>query len=200
MTQPTFSSSAHLVAHMTALLSLERQSAKLERWGALIGARLLRGGRLLACGNGGSASQAQHLTAELVGRFREERPPLSALALHADGSALTAIANDYAYESSFERQVMAHGRHGDILICLSTSGSSRNVLAAARVGRPMSILVLALTGAAPNPLVNASDEAVVVAHHDPAIVQEIHLVAIHLLCAAVDVAVRSRGSDAEAAV
>ena len=98
------------------------------------GLTLAAGGRLLAAGNGGSAAQAQHLTAELVGRYRDERPGYSAIALHADTSTLTAVGNDYGFDSLFARQVTAHGRPGDILILLSTSGRSPNLLAAAEAG------------------------------------------------------------------
>ncbi len=114
----------------TALGALEDAADQLERWGRRLATTLLADGRLLAVGNGGSAAQAQHLTAELVGRFETERRALSALCLHADTSSLTAIANDYGVEEAFARQVRAHGRAGDVLIALSTSGRSPNVLAA----------------------------------------------------------------------
>ncbi len=120
------------------------------------------GGRLLACGNGGSAAEAQHLTGELVGRFRHERRPLSAIALHADTSATTAIVNDYGDHEVFARQVAAHGRPGDVLVCLSTSGSSQNVVAAAKAAHELGVTTWALTGPAPNPLAALCDEAVTV--------------------------------------
>lgn len=124
---------------------------------------LCGGGRLLAAGNGGSAAQAQHLTAELVGRYRTDRPPFSAIALHADTSSTTAIANDYGVDELFARQVRAHGRPGDVLILLSTSGASANLLSAAAAGRAAGLHVWALTGPAPNPLAAAADEAFCVA-------------------------------------
>jgi D-sedoheptulose 7-phosphate isomerase len=157
-------------------------------WGRRLAAVLRRGGRLLAAGNGGSAARAQHLTAELVGRYRDERPAFSALTLHADTTVLTAIADDYGYDAGFARQVEAHGRRGDILIALSTSGRSLNLLAAARTARALDMSVWALTGPAPNPLAEACDDAVCVEAAGTATVQEVHQVAVHLLCAAVDAA------------
>ncbi|GAB3886892.1 SIS domain-containing protein [Kibdelosporangium lantanae] len=144
------------------------------------------GGRLLACGNGGSAAEAQHLTGELVGRFRDERPPLSAIALHADTSAGTAIVNDYGEHELFARQVRAHGRPGDVLVCLSTSGTSQNVVAAAKAAHELGLTVWALTGPAPNPLAALCDDAVTVEAPTTATVQEIHLALVHALCAALD--------------
>ena len=113
-------------------------------------------GRLLACGNGGSAEQAQHLTAELVGRYQDDRPPLAALPLTSDMAAVTAIGNDYGAEEVFARQVRAHGRPGDLLVCLSTSGTSRNIIAAARAGAQAGLTTWALTGPGPNPLAAAA--------------------------------------------
>lgn len=180
---------SHLAALTTALSGhgplLE---GTCRRWGAELAERLSAGHRLLAAGNGGSAAQAQHLTAELVGRYRDDRMPLSAIALHAETSSVTAIVNDYGAEDLFARQVMAHGRSGDALVLMSTSGTSRNVLRAAQAGRRAGLLVLSMTGAAPNPLVDLSDEALPIAAAATATVQEVHLVALHLLCAALDVA------------
>jgi D-sedoheptulose 7-phosphate isomerase len=159
-----------------------------DAWGTRLAAVLDAGGRLLASGNGGSAAQAQHLTAELVGRYRDDRPPYSAICLSAETSSLTAIANDYPPEELFARQVEAHGRPGDVLVLMSTSGSSRNIVAAAERGRACGLTVWALTGPRPNPLADAADEALCVDATFTATVQELHLVAIHVLCAAVDVA------------
>lgn len=175
---------AHIQALATALPLLD--TARLQAWGRVLADRLPAGGRLLVAGNGGSAAEAQHLTSELVGRFRIERAPLSAIALHADSSSVTAIANDYGAEEVFARQVRAHGRPGDVLLLLSSSGSSSNVLAAARTGRELALDVWALTGPAPNPLAEASDQAVCVDAEQVATIQECHLVAVHVLCAALD--------------
>lgn len=160
--------------------------ARVQRWGRHLADVLTAGGRLLACGNGGSAADAQHLTAELVGRYRDDRVPLSALALTAETSSVTAIANDYGYEEVFARQVAAHGRPGDVLVAISTSGSSPNVVAAAETGRSGGLTVWALTGPRPNPLADAADDTIAVAAPVTATVQEVHSVLIHTLCAAVD--------------
>jgi D-sedoheptulose 7-phosphate isomerase len=140
----------------------------------------------LACGNGGSAAEAQHLTAELVGRFRDERIPLSAISLHADTSALTAIANDYGTDEMFARGVRAHGRPGDILVALSTSGTSPNVLAAVKSAHETGLVTWAMTGPAPNPLAAMCDDAICVEAPTTATVQEIHLLLVHALCIALD--------------
>ncbi|MEV7124596.1 SIS domain-containing protein [Streptomyces sp. NPDC093260] len=179
---------------LLAALGRFRASAHItQRWGERLAAVLGGGGRLLAAGNGGSAAQAQHLTAELVGRYRDDRPPFSAIALHADTSSTTAIANDYGVDEVFARQVRAHGRAGDVLMLLSTSGASANLLSAADAGRAAGMRVWALTGPAPNPLSAGSDETLSVAGASTATVQELHLVAVHMVCAAFDAAVERAG-------
>jgi phosphoheptose isomerase len=175
-------------AHVDALVAAldELDTDRLEHWGARLATVLLAGGRLLVAGNGGSAAQAQHLSAELVGRYRDERRPFAALALHADTSALTAIGNDYGYAEVFARQVRAHGRAGDVLLTLSTSGGSPNVLGAVDQARRVGLTTWALTGPRPNPLAETTDDTVAVHAATPATVQEVHQVAIHVLCSAVD--------------
>jgi len=157
-----------------------------DRWGTRLASVLDAGGRLLAAGNGGSAAQAQHLTAELVGRYRDDRPPFSAICLTAETSSLTAICNDYPPEELFARQVEAHGRPGDVLVLMSTSGRSPNIVTAAERGRAKGMHVWAFTGPAPNPLADAADEALAVDATFTATVQELHLVGLHILCAALD--------------
>ncbi|WP_394429490.1 D-sedoheptulose-7-phosphate isomerase [Streptomyces sp. SGAir0957] len=172
-----------------ALGRLRRESlGRIAEWGGRLAAALPAGSRLLAAGNGGSAAQAQHLTAELVGRYRHERPAYSAISLHAETSAMTAIGNDYGFDHVFARQVTAHGRPGDILLLLSTSGRSANLITAAVAGRAAGLRVWALTGAGPNPLGEAADEALHIDGDTTATVQETHLVAVHLLCEAFDAA------------
>ncbi|WP_432495068.1 D-sedoheptulose-7-phosphate isomerase [Kineococcus auxinigenes] len=144
------------------------------------------GGRLLVAGNGGSAAEAQHLTAELVGRFLGERRPLSAISLHAETSTVTAIANDYGVEEVFARQVEGHGRPGDVLLLLSASGRSANLLRAAERARECGLRVWAMTTSAPNPLVDLADDAVVMPGPSTSAVQEGHLMAVHTLCVAVE--------------
>lgn len=186
----------HLDNVMPALDSLRSQSGRLAAWGVELAQRLLRGQRLLAAGNGGSAAEAQHLTAELVGRFDGERVPFSAISLHAESSAVTAIANDYGFDDVFARQVRAHGRSGDVLMLLSTSGKSANLLRAAEVAARLNITTWALTGVGPNPLADACDEAVMVDALN-ANAQEGHLIALHAMCRAFDLEVgRRSGADA----
>lgn len=169
-----------------------------EAWGAHIADVLTARGRLLVAGNGGSAAQAQHLTAELVGRYRDDRPPYSAICLSAETSSLTAIMNDYPPEELFARQVEAHGRPGDVLVLMSTSGRSLNAVAAARRARALDITMFAMTGPAPNPLAAAADDVLAVDSPWGATVQELHLVALHLLCASFDAAVMSGRSPIRA--
>lgn len=181
----------HVAALMRCLTVLEADLDRVDAWGRQLAAVLLAGGRLLVAGNGGSAAQAQHLTAELVGRYRDERVPLSAIALHADTSSVTAIVNDYGADEVFARQVRAHGRAGDVLLLLSTSGRSRNLLAAAFAARDRGVTPWALTGRRPNPLADLADDALCVDAPATATVQEVHQVVVHLLCGAVDAAVRA---------
>jgi D-sedoheptulose 7-phosphate isomerase len=182
----------HLRSLARSLSALEGDLDLIEGWGDRLGDVLLGGGRLLAVGNGGSAAQAQHLTGELVGRFEDDRPPLSALALHAETSSLTAIGNDFGADEAYARQVRAHGREGDVLLALSTSGASANVVAAVEAANASGLVTWGLTGAGPNPLTDRCDEAVCVAAPRTATVQEVHLVVVHLLCAAVDAAAAGR--------
>lgn len=174
--------SRHVAKLTAALQSSATQWRTAERWGRHLSHVLPEGGRLLVAGNGGSAAQAQHLTAELVGRYCLDRDPYSAIALHAETSALTAILNDYGAEELFARQVRAHGRRGDVCLLMSTSGRSSNIVAAARAARERGLTVWAMTGAAPNPLADLADDALCVDTVDTATVQEIHLVALHLVC------------------
>lgn len=176
----------HISALAEAAERIGAEAAHLNTWGRHLAGVLASGGRLLACGNGGSAAEAQHLTAELVGRFRDERTPLSAIALHADTSALTAIANDYGLDEMFARGVRAHGRPGDVLVALSTSGSSPNVLAAVKAAHELGLTTWALAGPAPNPLAAMCDDAICVEAGTTATVQEIHLLLVHSLCIALD--------------
>ena len=182
----------HLENVLPALRSLESQADTLTAWGVELAQRLLSGQKLLAAGNGGSAAEAQHLTAELVGRFDGERMPFSAISLHAESSAVTAIANDYGYAELFARQVRAHGRSGDILVLLSTSGQSPNLLRAAEAAARLNVTTWALTGPAPNPLASCCDDAVAI-DAISANAQEGHLIALHAICRAFEAEVARRG-------
>ena len=186
MTLPLPSGQRHLAELEGPLRELHADLPRIERWGRTLAGVLSGGGRLLAAGNGGSAAQCQHLTAELVGRYRDDRPPFSAIALCAEPSAVTAIGNDYGIEELFARQVHAHGRPGDVLIALSTSGGSPNVLRAVEAAGDIGMRSWALTGRPGNTLAERAEEHVCVDTPHTATVQEIHLIGIHLLCAAVD--------------
>jgi len=150
-------------------------------------------GKVLACGNGGSAAHAQHLVAELVGRFREERRALPAIALTADTTALTAIGNDYGYERVFVRQVEALARPGDLLFAISTSGNSPNVVQAARTARELGCTVVALTGAGGGQLAAHADVALQAPSTDVARIQEMHTLCIHIIGEALDTLIRRAG-------
>lgn len=152
MTEPVFVSvEAHLDALGRALIPFRREAERLARLGADLACVLGRGGRLLAAGNGGSAAEAQHLTSELVGRFLHDRRSFSAISLCAESSSVSAIVNDYGAEEMFARQVEGHGRPGDVLVLLSTSGTSPNVLRAAERGRALRLTVWASRARPPTP-------------------------------------------------
>nr|WP_296076326.1 SIS domain-containing protein [uncultured Actinoplanes sp.] len=182
----------HLTALSDAIVPFRAEAGRLVRWGGLLAQHLGEGGRLLVAGNGGSAAEAQHLAAELVGRLRDERRPLSAIALTPDSSAVTAISNDYGFEEVFARQVRAHGRPGDVLLVMSTSGRSANLLQAVHAARECGMRTWALTGAGDNPLAGACDEALRCPSPDSQVVQELHLVAVHLMCEYLDRALAGR--------
>ena len=153
---------------------------------------LLADGKLLACGNGGSASDAQHFAAELVGRFERERPGMPAIALTTDTSALTAIANDYDFDRVFSKQVEALGARGDVLLAISTSGNSKNVIEAVKAAQAKGLVVIALTGrdgGTMGRMVRPQDFHLNVAHPRTMRIQEVHLLVVHCLCEVVDNAI-----------
>ena len=155
---------------------------------ALMGC-ITAGGKVLACGNGGSASDAQHFAAEFVGRFERERPGLAAIALTTDTSILTAIGNDYDFASIFSKQVQALGAPGDVLLAITTSGNSANVVAAVEAARAKDMTVIALTGHKGGKLremLQETDVMICVPHERTARIQEVHLLVLHCLCDAVD--------------
>ena len=157
---------------------------------AAVLASVTSGGKVLACGNGGSAADAQHFAAEFVGRFERERPELGAIALTTDSSILTAVANDYSYEQIFAKQVRALGHSGDVLLAITTSGSSPNVLAAIQAAHERDMTVVALTGKGGgkmNQVLRETDVHICVPHDRTARIQEVHLLAIHCICDGVDV-------------
>ncbi len=176
----------HATATRAALETLDGEYERIVGWARLVHQRLRAGSRLLVAGNGGSAALAQHLTAELVGRYEGERPAYSAIALTADTAAVTALGNDYGFEHCFARQVRAHGRAGDVLALLTTSGRSANLLEAAAAARPLGVTTLACTGPAPNPLAERADDTLALPVASAAVVQEVQQVVVHLLCDAFD--------------
>jgi D-sedoheptulose 7-phosphate isomerase len=180
--------------HFAASAQLKLDSAdalapRLARGAAVMTECLFADGKILACGNGGSAADAQHFAAELVGRFERERPELPALSLATDTSLLTAVANDYAFEQVFARQVRALGSKGDVLLAISTSGNSGNVVAAVDAAHERDMRVVALTGNGGGRLaerLGGGDVHICVPHSRTARIQEVHLLAIHCLCDAID--------------
>jgi D-sedoheptulose 7-phosphate isomerase len=148
----------------------------------LICASLAAGGQLFVAGNGGSAADAQHIAAELTGRFQRDRQPLRAMALHGNTSALTAIGNDYGYEHVFARELLAHARPGDILLAISTSGNSANILRAMEVARKHKVGVIGLTGESGGKMQSACDLCLRVPSKSTARVQEMHITIGHAIC------------------
>jgi len=161
----------------------------IARAAALLTDCLFADGKILSCGNGGSAADAQHFAAELVGRFERERPELPAISLSTDTSLLTAVANDYAFEQVFAKQVRALGAKGDVLLAISTSGNSPNVVAAVEAAHEREMRVVALTGKGGGrigELLAPGDVHLCVPHDRTARIQEVHLLIIHCLCDAID--------------
>jgi D-sedoheptulose 7-phosphate isomerase len=169
-----------------ALGLLEARSHLVLNAAALIVAGLAAGHKVLACGNGGSAAEAQHFAGELVGRFLRERDAWPAIALTADSSVVTSIGNDYGYEAVFSRQVAAFGQPGDVLVAFSTSGQSRNVIHAAREGRLRGLSVITMTGNDPGALGVLADVVLSVPSKSTPLIQEVHTILVHLICEMVE--------------
>jgi D-sedoheptulose 7-phosphate isomerase len=179
-----FAESVQLKLEASRLLA-----APIARAADLLARMLKAGGKVLACGNGGSAADAQHFAAELLNRFEIERAPLAAVALTTDSSTLTSIANDYAYEQVFSKQVRGLGRRGDVLLAISTSGNSRNVIEAMQAAHQLGLHVVALTGAGGGKmaaLVAPEDVHICVPHKRTSRIQEVHLLVLHCLCDGID--------------
>jgi D-sedoheptulose 7-phosphate isomerase len=173
----------HAIAeHLEVIGEMQAQQSLLETIARAMTATLRAGGKILWCGNGGSASDSQHLAAELVGRFRRDRRGLASIALTTDTSALTAIANDHGYERVFSRQVEALGAPGDMLVGISTSGNSPNVVAAMQTAREQGLVTVGFTGAGGGRVAALSDHLFAVASRDTARIQETHILAGHMLC------------------
>jgi D-sedoheptulose 7-phosphate isomerase len=182
--QTQFSDSA-----ATKQAALAAMAAPIEAAVRLMAGALTAGGKVMACGNGGSAADSQHFAAELLNRFEKERPPLAAIALTTDTSTLTSIANDYAYDQVFAKQVAALGRNGDVLVAISTSGNSPNVIAAMQVARERGVRIVALTGKGGGKMaamLGDQDIHLCVPADRTARIQEVHLLTIHCLCDGID--------------
>jgi D-sedoheptulose 7-phosphate isomerase len=171
------------------LATAPRLAAPIARAAQVMTDSLKSGGKVLACGNGGSAADAQHFSAELLGRFERERQELAAIALTTDTSAITAIANDYSYDMIFAKQVRGLGAKGDVLIAISTSGNSTNVIEAMNVAKAKGMAVVALTGrdgGKMGALLGANDVHLNVSSNVTARIQEVHILILHCLCDAID--------------
>lgn len=179
-----FSESAHL-----KLQSMDALAGPIAAAAERMVQCLKSDGKILACGNGGSAADSQHFAAELLNRFERERPPLSAIALTTDTSTLTSIANDYDFDQVFSKQVRALGHAGDLLLAISTSGNSRNVIAAMRAAHEAKVGVIALTGRNGGKMAEVlqpTDIHICVPAQSTARIQEVHLLTLHCLCDAID--------------
>ena len=176
----------YIDSHLQTLAALRESAEDIASMAAICVEALRAGHKILICGNGGSAADAQHFAAELVGRFVDERPALAAIALTTDTSALTAIANDYGYDAVFSRQVAGLAQSGDVLLAISTSGNSVSVLNACEQAKSMGCHVIGLTGRDGGALKAHCRALVIAASQDTAHIQEVHIVVIHLLCALIE--------------
>jgi D-sedoheptulose 7-phosphate isomerase len=168
--------------HLEVAAQLESQLSVLQDIGFALTAALRGGGKILWCGNGGSAADSQHLAAELVGRFRRERRGLASISLTTDTSILTCVANDFGFDSVFSRQVEAIGSPGDLLVAISTSGNSPNVVAALEAARAKGLTTVALTGKGGGKMAQLADHVLSVESSDTARIQEVQILAGHMLC------------------
>ena len=174
---------SNIVEHLRTVELVRGTLAEtINKIGQLLARSLAKGGTLFWCGNGGSAADSQHLAAELVGRFKKDRRALRSIALTTDTSVLTCVANDYSFDDIFARQVEALGRPGDVLIGISTSGNSENVLRAFKAAKEMSMMTIALLGKGGGPAKELADHALVIPSDSTARIQEAHILIGHILC------------------
>ena len=178
--------SQHIQHHQAAIDALAAQEGIIHAHGEVLIAALRAGGKILVCGNGGSAADAQHLAAELVGRFGHARRGLPAIALTTDSSALTSIGNDFGFDAVFARQVEALARPGDVLIGISTSGNSRNVIEAINTARALGVTTLGLLGGTGGVLKDMLDHALIAPSPATPRIQECHILIVHIWCAMID--------------
>jgi D-sedoheptulose 7-phosphate isomerase len=191
---------AAIAEHLEVVRAMEAQRPRLEEIARAMVTCLRSGGKILWCGNGGSAGDSQHLAAELVGRFRRDRRGLASVALTTDSSALTAIANDHGYEAVFSRQVEALGVEGDVLVGISTSGGSKNVIAAMELARAMGMVTVGFTGAGGGRIEALADFLFAVESRDTARIQEAHILAGHMLCDWIELDAMEASREQSAAV
>lgn len=192
-----------ILGHFTESAELKKQAAEvmaepIGNAADLMFSVLTQGNKILACGNGGSAADCQHFAAELVGRFEKERLPLPAMALTTDSSIMTAVGNDYSFRDVFTKQVQAFGQPGDLLLAISTSGNSANVIAAIEAAHDREMSVVALTGkggGAIGQMLNENDVHICVPHDRTARIQEVHLLVIHCICDGIDAALFGEDVD-----
>jgi D-sedoheptulose 7-phosphate isomerase len=177
---------SHLQEHLALFRALSGLAEPIERVADAIVSALVKDNKLLLCGNGGSAADSQHIAAEFTGRFVKDRKPLAAMALSADSSALTCIANDYSFDEVYSRQVLGLGRAGDCLLAISTSGNSRNVIRAAEAARTIGMRTIGLLGREGGLLRGICDLVIVVPSTTTARIQEAHIFIGHTLCAMVE--------------
>ena len=186
--------------HLSVVAAVRSQLPILERIAAEVARRILRGNKVLWCGNGGSAADSQHLAAELVGRFRCERKGLPSIALTTDSSILTSIGNDYGFEHIFQRQVEALCVNGDVIVGISTSGNSRNVCLAMEAARNLGALTVAFTGGEGGAIARQADVILRIVSKDTARIQEAHILCGHMICEWVEQSICARNAEIDAAV
>jgi D-sedoheptulose 7-phosphate isomerase len=180
---------SHLVASRDAFVKAAEDAAflaSIEKIADAVAAALSNGGKVLLCGNGGSAADAQHIAAELVGRYEAERAALAAIALTTDTSALTAIGNDYGFDHVFERQVLALGKKGDVLIAISTSGKSPNIMKALDAAKKLGLVTVGFSGAKDGPMTKQCDLMLRSPSEKTPIIQQLHITAAHAICGLVE--------------
>jgi len=177
---------SHLAEHQALCQDLQGLEKDVHRAIDLMATSVRQGGKIMLCGNGGSASDSQHIAAEFIGRFTRDRDPIPALALTTDTSVLTCVANDYAFDQIFARQVQGLGRQGDVLVAISTSGQSANVIQAVSMAKSMDILVVGLLGRDGGALASLCHVPLIVPHSQTARIQEMHILIGHIFCHGVE--------------
>lgn len=176
----------NLTGHRDVLQKMDSIAELVSEAGETIAKALLSGGRIFFCGNGGSAADAQHLAAELSGRYLKERRPLDGIALHCNTSALTAIGNDYSFDDIFARQLMAHGRKGDVLVAISTSGNSMNIIRALETAQEIGIFTIGMTGSGGGKIRNVAEMLIEVPSDSTPRIQEMQIIIGHVICEIVE--------------